>query len=208
MDLFITTERGKLVQNGEILDSPELFIPSKKYEDGKLTTLASINNIHSVCESLLELFIRPMGMKLNHDRDYTYYKMDVVKKYTDGTYPPKRSEGNLTRGWCAITSGVLHRFFWKNYDLYRAKCPLTPVGEKQDYHYWLESKCRNYVIDICEEQYLKVGVKNIRENGEFMHGLVSASIKKKARNMAFIIATYRFPDAVNFDELEVYSYKK
>ena len=49
MDLFITTERGKLVQNGEILDSPELFIPSKKYEDGKLTTLASINNIHSVC---------------------------------------------------------------------------------------------------------------------------------------------------------------
>ena len=37
---------------------------------------------------------------------------------------------------------------------------------------------------------------------------VSASIKKKARNMAFIIATYRFPDAVNFEQLEAYSYKK
>jgi hypothetical protein len=52
MDLFITTERGKLVQNGEILDSPELFIPSKKYEDGKLRNIPMELILQSVLKGI------------------------------------------------------------------------------------------------------------------------------------------------------------
>ena len=208
MDLFITTERGKLVQNGELLDSPELFVPKAKYPDGDLTTPASLSNIQSVCESLMELFVRPMGMTLDHDRKYDYYKMDVIGKYADGTYPPKRSKGNLTRGWCHITSAVLHRFFWKSYDYYRVPCPLTPTNaKKQDYHYWLESKCRNYVIDLCEEQYLKVSIENIRENGEKRpNTFPTQSIAKKSRNIAFFIASHRYPDSIEFEKIDTFKY--
>ena len=204
MDLFITSERGKLVQNGEII-SPPLFKPKKKYEEGDLTTAASLINIHGVCESMLELFIRPMGITLDKSKNWERFKMDVATKYTNGSCPPVRNENNLTRGWCYLASGVLHRFFWKNYDLYKVSCPLDEA--KRDYHWWLESKCRNYVIDLTEEQYLKVGIKNIREGGSLVQQM-GHSYGVKTRNMAYIVATNLFPTAVNLWEMEFRKYNQ
>ena len=152
--ILITTRDGKLVQSGEFIKS-ELFQPLQKFEGGNLSTEATTKNIHAVCESLLALFVRPKGMKLKDhpDWEWNYKTMDVVRKYTNGTYAPNRTDENLTRGWCYLLSGVLHRFFFHRYDLYKVKCPFTPIGEK-DFHWWLESKCRRYVIDLTEEQYL------------------------------------------------------
>ena len=207
--ILITTRDGKLVQDGEFIKS-ELFQPSQKYDDGDLSVEASTKNIHAVCESLLALFVRPHGMQLKDhpDWEWNYKTMDVVRKYTNGTYPPKRSDKNLTRGWCYLVAGALHRFFFHRYDLYKVKCPLTPTGldpknkpYKQDYHWWLESKCRKYVIDLTEEQYLNVGIENIRDGGWQLGPMGAQSYGLKARNIAYIVATHRYPDAIDFRKI-------
>ena len=204
MDLFITSERGNLIQNGEII-KPPLFKPKKKYEEGNLTTATSLLNIQSVCESIMELFIRPMGMKLEKDRNWERFNMDVTKKYIDGSCPPKRSENNLTRGWCYLASGSMHRFFWKNYDLYRVQCPLDDSGK--DFHWWLQSKCGNYVIDLTEEQYLKVGIHNIRDGGK-KHGAMGFSYSIKTRNIAYLVATNQSPNSINLWDIDYSGYIK
>ena len=207
--ILITTRDGKLVQSGEFIKS-ELFQPLQKFEGGNLSTEAATKNIHAVCESLLALFVRPKGMQLKHhpDWNWNYFKLDVVKKYTNGKYPPNRSDENLTRGWCYLVSGAFHRFFFHRYDLYKVQCPLTPEGEKQDYHWWLESKCRKYVIDLTEEQYLNVGIENVRDGGVKKSPLGGASYGLKTRNMAFIVATHRYPDAVDFPSIQTTGYVK
>jgi len=51
-------------------------------------------------------------------------QIDISKKYTNLECPPNRSIDNLTRGWSYLVEGVMHRFFHKNFDLYKALCPL------------------------------------------------------------------------------------
>ena len=200
--ILITSTDGKLVQSGEFITS-ELFQPLQKFEGGDLSIEASTKNIHAVCESLLALFVRPKGMQLKDhpDWEWDYKTMDVVKKYANGKYPPSRSDQNLTRGWCYLVAGAFHRFFFHRYDLYKVHCPLTPSGADQDYHWWLQSKCGKYLIDLTEEQYLKAGIKNVRAGG-WKEGTVGVqSLQKKSRNMAYILATHRYPDAIVFRKL-------
>ena len=214
---LISTKQGKLFKDGELIKSAsfQLFQPSGKFETGDLSIEASPKNIYSVSESLLELFIRPKGMILK-DWKWGYPTLDVVGKFKDGTYPPKRSDTNLTRGWCYLIAGSLHRFFYRKYDLYKVDCPLTPTGinpktkepYKKDYHWWLESKCRKYVIDLTEEQYLNVGIENVRDGGVKRSPLGGASYGLKTRNMAFIVATHRYPDAVDFPSIQTTGYVK
>ena len=58
----------------------------------------------------------------------------------------------------------MHRFLYKNFDLYKALCRLDK--NMRDYHWWLESRYRNYVIDLTKEQYVNEGITNIRDNGQ------------------------------------------
>ena len=139
MNLFITSKKGKLVQNNNVIKNIKLFLPKTKYIKGDLTTPASIKNIHSICESILEIFIRPMGLIIDERAISELSKIDIGKKYTNGECPPNRSKDNLTRGWSYLVAGVMHRFFHKNFDLYKVLCPLDK--NKRDYHWWLESKC-------------------------------------------------------------------
>ena len=69
---FITSKNGKLVVNGEFV-KPNLFQPTEPYDDGDLSTEASYENILSACESILELFIRPQGVKLDQDKKWRGY---------------------------------------------------------------------------------------------------------------------------------------
>ena len=204
--ILITTKDGELVQDGKSIKS-ELFQPSKKYENGDLSLEASTKNIHAVCESLLELFVRPQGVQLKSDPKWDkQLSMDVVRKYKNGVYPPRRTAKNLTRGWCYLLSGVLHRFFFHRYDLYKVKCPFTPVGQK-DFHWWLESECRKYVIDLTEEQYLKKGIENVRDGGKKI-GPMGKSYGVKTKNMAYMVVTHRYPNAVDLNHLQQTGYKK
>ena len=205
MDLFITSKKGKLIQNNNVMNNIKLFLPKTKYIKGDLTTPASIKNIHSICESILEIFIRPMGLIINEKELYELSKIDIGKKYTNGECPPNRSKDNLTRGWSYLVAGVMHRFFHKNFDLYKALCPLDK--KMRDYHWWLESKCRNYVIDLTEEQYLNEGITNIRDNAQITKSM-GHSYGNKTKYMAYIIATKNSPDAVFINDIKSSSYIK
>ena len=99
----------------------------------------------------------------------------------------------------------MHRFFHKNFDLYKVLCPLDK--NMRDYHWWLESKCRNYVIDLTEEQYLIKGITNIRDNGQMTKSM-SHSNGIKTKYMAYIIATKNSPDAVLINDIKSSSYIK
>ena len=205
MDLFITSIKGNLVQNNKVLKNTKLFIPNKKYIQGDLITPASIKNIHSICESILEIFIRPMGLK-NIDKEILELtEIDIGNKYINGECPPNRSKDNLTRGWSYLVAGVMHRFFYKNFDLYKVLCPLDK--NMRDFHWWLESKCRNYVIDLTEEQYLNEGIKNIRDKGQLTKSM-GHSYGNKTKYMAYIIATKNSPEAVNIKDIKSSSYLK
>ena len=205
MDLFITSINGKLVQNNKVLKNTELFSAKEKYIKGDLTTPASIKNIHSISESILDIFIRPMGLNISDMEILELSQIDIGKKYTNGECPPNRSKDNLTRGWSYLVAGVMHRFFHKNFDIYKALCPLDK--NMRDNHWWLESKCRNYVIDLTEEQYLNAGITNIRDNGQITKSM-GHSYGIKTKYMAYIIATKRSPDAVFFNDIKSSSYIK
>ena len=205
MDLFITSIKGKLVQNNKVLKNTKLFSPKGKYIMGDLSTPASIKNIHSISESILDIFIRPMGLN-NSDREFLEMsQIDIGKKYTNGECPPNRSKDNLTRGWSYLVAGVMHRFFYKNFDLYKVLCPFDK--NMRDYHWWLESKCRNYVIDLTAEQYLNEGLTNIRDKG-YLTKSMGHSYGIKTKYMAYIIATKNAPNAVNITDIKSISYIK
>ena len=124
MDLFITSKNGNLLQNNKVLQNTKLFSPKEKYINGDLTTPASIKNIQSISESILDIFIRPMGLNIS-DRDMLELRqIDICNKYTNGGCTPNRSKNNLTRGWSCLVTGVMHRFFHKNFDLYKVLCPF------------------------------------------------------------------------------------
>ena len=203
MDLFITSIKGKLLQNNKVLKNNKLFFPKEKFIKGDLTTLASIKNIHSISESIMEIFLRPMGFNISDSGIYNLRRIDIGNKYTNGECPPNRSKDNLTRGWSYLVSGTMHRFFHKNFDLYKVLCPLDT--NKRDYHWWLESKCRNYVIDLTQEQYINLGITNIRHKGHITKS-IGHSYGNKTKYMAYIIATKYFPDAVNINDIKSISY--
>ena len=205
MDLFITSKNGNLLQNNKVLQNTKLFSPKEKYINGDLTTPASIKNIHSISESILDIFIRPMGLNNSDIEMLELSQIDIGKKYTNGECPPNRSKDNLTRGWSYLVAGVMHRFFHKNFDLYKVLCPLDK--NMRDYHWWLESKCRNYVIDLTEEQYLNEGIKNIRDKGQITKSM-GHSYGNKTKYMAYIIATKNSPDAVLIKDIKSSFYIK
>ena len=205
MDLFITSIKGKLVQNNKVLRNTKLFSPKEKYMQGDYTTPASIKNIHSISESILEIFVRPMGLYISGREMLEISQIDIGNKYTNGECPPDRSKNNLTRGWSYLVAGVIHRFFHKNFDLYKVSCPLDK--SMRDYHWWLESKCRNYVIDLTEEQYLNEGITNIRDKGKIAKNM-GHSYGNKTKYMAYIIATRNSPNAVKIKDIKSNSYIK
>ena len=205
MDLFITSKNGKLVQNKNFLKDTKLFIPKEKFSGGNLKIAASLKNIQSICESILSIFIRPMGFHHMDSKISLLNTIDIEKKYINGECPPNRTNDNLTRGWSYLVAGVMHRFFYQNYDLYKVRCPLDKKNE--DFHWWLESKCRNYIIDLTEEQYLKKGIMGIRDKGLKTNSL-GHLYGKKTKYMAFVIATHKFKDAIILEDIKSTLYIK
>ena len=204
MTRITTSYRGILFSNEMPIEDIPLFKPTQKYVDGDLSTQATLQNIFGVCQSMMKLFVKPMGMQLK-DWKHGYPTLDVVKKHRDGTLPYKRSKRNLTRGWCYLLSGALHRFFHAEYDLYKVKCPFDKSGK--DYHWWLQSKCGQHVIDLTEEQYLLRGIKDIRKNGKKI-GAMRGSYGLKTRNIAYVVANHLCSDAVDIKRIPLTGYAK
>ena len=75
MDLFITSIKGKLVQNNKVLKNTKLFFPKEKYIKGDLTTPVSIKNIHSISDTILDVFIRTIKSQSKN----IYYYNKIIK---------------------------------------------------------------------------------------------------------------------------------
>ena len=156
MDLFITSIKGKLVQNNKVLKNTKLFFPKEKYIKGDLTTPASIKNIHSISESILEIFIRPMGLFISNREMLEISQIDIGNKYINGECPPIRSKNNLTRGWSYLVAGVMHRFFHENFDLYKVLCPLDKNMRDKN-----ENNPLLYLLQMTKTPFLDSSILNV-----------------------------------------------
>ena len=63
-----------------------------------MTTSSSSENIHTTCESILEIFIRTMGLKIIDQELLEIIEVDIGNKYLIKECPPNRSKDKLTRG--------------------------------------------------------------------------------------------------------------
>ena len=194
--------------------------------DGDLSLPATIENITAVSSAFTHLFMNAGGQFFNPDflRDNRYGRLDVnYSKIKDGN-PYKSGSGdkwsddtrfqsvdNPTGGWCWFVSGTLHRFFYKDFDLYKAVCKINP----DTFHWWLQDKSGN-VIDLTEEQYLINGIKNIREgiikkskSGEIKpFRPLRTSYALKTKNMAYFLVRYFTTFDVPMSRIKQHNYDK
>ena len=102
-----------------------------------------------------------------------------------------------------MLSGTLHRFFYKEWDMYRNECKLIDG----DYHWWLQDKEGN-IIDLTEEQYILNGIHNCRDGGK-KKGPLGLSYGVKTRNIASIILKevfFNFSEPFDINEIRVTGY--
>ena len=111
------------------------------------------------------------------------------------------ADRNLTRGWCLISTATLHRFFWKEYDLFKCPCPYD---EENDFHWWLQNASGD-VIDLAEEQYrISKIYENLRQNGKKVSSFPGASYPARGRNLAWKLAEYVSSSEINYDLIGKY----
>ncbi len=194
--------------------------------DGDLSLPATIENITAVSSAFTHLFMNAGGQFFNPDflKDNRYGRLDVNYKYVKDGDPKKRIGGdkwsddtryqsvdNPTGGWCWFASGTLHRFFYKDFDLYKSNCKINP----NDFHWWLQDKSGN-VIDLTEEQYLINGIKNIRDgvlrkpkSGEIKpQRPLRTSYAIKTKNMAYFLVKDFTPYDVRLSKIKQHNYDK
>jgi len=110
-----------------------------------------------------------------------------------------RSRRNLTRGWCLLSCATLHRFFWKEFDLYKSVCPL----DANDHHWWLQSQ-NGDVIDLAEEQYRIERIYELRKDGKKVSSFPGASYPQRGRRLAWKIAEYVTASDIRLDAIPQY----
>ena len=194
--------------------------------DGDLSLPATKENIGAVANAFTHLFMNAGGQFFNPDflEDNRVGRLDVNYKYIKDGDPYKSGSGdkfsddntfqnvdNPTAGWCWFASGTLHRFFYKEFDLYKSVCKIHP----NDFHWWLQDKSGN-VIDLTEEQYLINGIKNIRDGvlrkpktGEAKpQRPLRTSYALKTKNMAYFLVSYFTPFDVPMSRIKQHNYDK
>ena len=198
MAQLFSSREGRLCINGKrvkrssgVIQTPDTF-----GVDGDLSIPASEENILALCQLFIDTFIIPMGLRLEKGESPEGYPgLDIVKKYGEKedllSDTPNflnrfkrlfRSQKNLTRGWCYLASGTLHRFLYKDFDLYRGECSI----DGGDHHWWLQS-ADDRVIDLTEEQYRIFKIYDPRNEGKKMSPM-GQSYAVKTRNMSVVVA--------------------
>ncbi len=214
MPFLISSAKGRLFLDEEMKDQvlPVLQCPAA-IDKGCLAIDSSIGNILSICEHLLYRFVRAGGVFRQPNPKWRgYQSMNVVKRFgkldeigdlnwfsDDVEY---QNPSNITGGWCYLLSGTLHRFFFKDWDLYSNSCPLA----NGDYHWWLQDKEGN-TIDLTEEQYVLNDIHNCREGG-YKRAPLGLSYSVKTRNMAFTILNDLCGAPVDINVISATGYEK
>ena len=200
MTYLISSREGRLCLDGKRLPQriTRSTFPFDSFVSGDFSIEASMENIQIISQCFLDLYVVPMGGQ-QLPRGWGYTSQDVEIKYK--TIPDEiegdaylfnpvrrlfRSSRNLTRGWCLLSCATLHRFFWKEFDLYRSPCPYDV---ENDYHWWLQNQDGD-VIDLTEEQYRISRIYEPRSDGKKMTSLPAASYAVRGRNLSLKLAEY------------------
>jgi len=216
--LFLVSSReGRLCVDGRRVPKPSTRICTPdQFASGSLAIPATLENIKVVSQVFLDLFINPQGMRLPKGQGDGYPGLDVVGKYKNVPDEVKndqdllrlfrglfRSPKNLTRGWCYLASGTLHRFFYKEFDLYKGG---DEYGDPNDFHWWLFNEKRG-TIDLTEEQYRIMKIYDLRNDGKKMSPM-GQSYGVKTRNMAVEVAKVLCGGYVDAAIVKATGYKK
>ena len=215
--LFLVSSReGRLCVDGKRVPKPSTkpICTPDQFASGSLAIPATLENIKIVSQVFLDLFIIPQGTRFKgpSGRDRT---LDVVPKYNvpDAIKDHEglvrlfrglfRSNRNLTRGWCYLASGTLHRFFYKEFDLYKGG---DEYGDPNDFHWWLYNEKRG-TIDLTEEQYRVMRIYDLRTDGKKMSPM-GYSYSVKTKSMAIRVAEVLCDGFVDQALVKATGYKK
>ena len=226
MTLYSSRE-GRLCVDGKRvpLQITKSSFPTDSFASGDFSIAATKENILVICQCFLDLYVIPMGgKKLPSGFGYNYTSQDLEQKFQINKKNPNlpdgdldnpgllfnplrkwfRSRRNLTRGWCLISTATLHRFFWKEYDLFKCPCPYD---EENDSHWWLQNASGD-VIDLAEEQYRISKIYELRKNGKKVSSFPSASYPARGKNLAWKLAEYVSSSDIDWDLIPKYASKK
>lgn len=215
---LVSSREGRVCLDGHRVDRVQTRIFEPDYfASGSLVIPATLDNIIIVSQVFMDLFVNPKGIQLSTSVG-GYKTMDVVARYrqiphslqTDPTLLRLfrgwfRTDRNLTRGWCYLAAGTLHRFFYPEFDLYRSDCEFGNSEIAIDYHWWLHND-RLGTIDLTEEQYRVMRIYDLRSNGK-KRSPMGHSYSKKTRNMAVLVASELCGATVEFEKVKVTGYK-
>ena len=212
MGYLISSKDGRLLVDGVLQDQvPHKLNPPDGITKGSLSLPANKENILTLCDYLLLRFVSAGGVFLNKDDKWDGYPtLNVVNKYqlVDSAKLEKQralyqSPENKSRGWCYLLSGTLHRFFYKEFDLYRTECRMID----NDYHWWLQDSNDN-IIDLTEEQYLINQLKDCRIGGKKSSPL-GYSYSVKTRNIAYTLVNELCGNGIiDINKIQLRGYKK
>jgi hypothetical protein len=212
MSFLISSREGRLCLNGKRvpLKLTRNQLPSEQFSEGNFSIPATLGNINLICQAFLDLYIIPMGGR-RLPRGYGYTSQDIERKYilpfgnnvNEFLIQPNRhifrSSRNLTRGWCLLSCATLHRFFYKDFDLYRSDCPY----DTNDFHWWLQNNAGD-VIDLAEEQYRISRIYDLRSNYQKKNSFPGASYSVRGKNLSWRLAEYVSDSKIDWTRIPKY----
>ena len=205
MGFILSSRSGHLCVDGKRVLKPHTdgIFPSGQFCDGDLSIPSTVQNILTISQCFLDLFINPIGMLQEQrpkGKKWLHSTLEIERELEVAIPTEKQekiSKGSLprspdqTRGWHLYTMHTLHRFFWKEFDCVRGS---RKHEETDDYHWWLENS-HGDVIDLAEEQYRAGKLTTLREKGKKLKPLgqqYSATSRAMAHRITEVLSSRRY----------------
>ena len=215
---LLSIKEGKLCVDGHWTGKQETkgVFNTEQFKSGDLSITASKDNIITVSQCFLDLFIKPISWNLEQNPIWrSNITMDAVREYREIEHEDNSNpksffkqltslflyDKNLTRGWCYLATATLHRFFYKQFVLFRNTCEYSD----DDYHWWLQDGKR--VIDLTEEQYKVKESYALRLGGRKKTPL-GKPYSLQTRNLASMIASELSNSFVDPDKILIRGYHR
>lgn len=209
MSFLLSSRSGHLCFNGNrvLKQHTDGLFPSDQFCDGDLSIPSTDQNILTISQCFLDLFINPMGMmqeKRSKGKKWLYSTVEIEREFggaiqienqEHSSKDPLPTSLNQTRGWHLFTMHTLHRFFWKDFDCIRGSRKLE---ETNDYHWWLENSSGD-MIDLAEEQYRAAKIPKLRAQGKRLKPLghrYSATSRTMAHRITEVLSSHHYDASV------------
>ena len=202
MGFLLSSRSGHLCVNGKRIVKPhtEGLFPFSLFCNGDLSIPSTDQNILTISQCFLDLYINPIGMlqeTRSKGKKWLHTTLEIEKEFEEKTQTKKQenpsksslnTSPNQKRGWHLFSIHTLHRFFWKDFDCFRGSLKHE---ETDDYHWWLENSSGD-IIDLAEEQYRASKLNTLRNQGKKLKPVsqrYSATSRAMAHRMTEILSS-------------------